>query len=377
MKNQESNQSPQTLINTTVKLKPQVGGWLIAYILFSIPGFLISCLVLVLVVVLTLGGLAAISSNNGKNQAPQDLLEYEYVDGNKDAKSKILVYNLEGPILSGGASASLSDLQANIYVDKINSDFKKIKADSSIKAVLFKTNTPGGEVIAAEEIADSINDLMLFKNQPKTVFYWDSVVASGGVFITVKSNNNYVVANPYGESGSIGVITRIPDLQGLYDKIGVKWRVYKSAVSKDYGSEARNPTDDENKFIQDGIDKTFNHFVDLVATGRNLDRNKVLSFANGYVFQNNESKNLGLIDELGTYSQSYKKLAEFSKLSENSYQVVSLKKQEDFWGNILPASAKTNLISNLLGVNFESAGNTLEKFNPKSNMYLLDPRFLN
>jgi len=356
---------------TTIKLKPQAGGWLFAYIILSLPGFILSIMVLVLIVILTLGGLAA-ASTASKTTQEVDSLEYEFVDGNKNSKNKILSYDMNGSILSGGAGVTMSELQSNIYNDKINADFKKIKEDNNIKAVLFKMDTPGGEVVAAEEIGDSINDLVLAKNQPKSVFYWGNVVASGGVFITTKVKNNYVVASPYGESGSIGVITRIPDLQGLYDKIGVKWRVYKSAVSKDYGSEARDPTQDENAFIQAQIDKTYNHFVDIVSTGRNIDRDKVLSFANGFVYQNEESKNLGLLDELGSYSQSYRKLAQFSKLNENDYQVVKLKKKSDFITDLLGQNAKASIVSSFLGVDASS----LNKLNLKGNMYLYDPRFV-
>lgn len=356
--------------STTIKLKPQANGWLFAYIILSIPGFILSLLVLVLILILTLGGLAAAST--ASKSAEEDSLQYEFVDGNKNSKNKILSYDMNGSILSGGAGATLTELQSNIFTDKINADFKKVKEDNSIKAVLFKMETPGGEVTAAEEIGDSINDLMLAKNQPKSVFYWGNVVASGGVFITAKVKNNYIVASPYGESGSIGVITRIPDLQGLYDKIGVKWRVYKSAINKDYGSEARDPTQDENNFIQAQIDKTYNHFVDIVSTGRNIDRAKVLSFANGYVYQNDESKNLGLIDELGSFSQSYRKLAQFSKINENDYQVVKLKKKTDFITDLLGQNAKASIVSSFLGVDTSS----LNKLNLKGNMYLYDPRFV-
>jgi protease-4 len=357
---------------TTIKLKPQAGGWLFAYIILSLPGFVLSMLVLILITILTLGGLAAASTASQNAQDP-DALQYEFVDGNKDSKNKILSYEMNGSILNGGSGVALSELQANIYTDKINADFKKIKEDDTIKAVLFDMDTPGGEVTAAEEIGDSINDLLLAKNQPKSVFYWGNVVASGGVFVTVKAKDNYVVASPYGESGSIGVITRIPDLQGLYDKIGVRWRVYKSAESKDYGSEARDPTQVENDFIQSQIDRTYNRFVDLVASGRKLDREKVLSFANGFVYPNQESKNLGLVDEIGSFTQSYQKLAQFSKINENDYQVVRLVKETDFLSDLFGQNIKAGIVSSLLGVDTSS----LNKLNLKGTTYLFDPRFVN
>jgi protease-4 len=359
---------------STVTVKPKLGGWLIAYIILSIPGFFLSLISLFVIFILVIGGLSAASSIDKASQTNKDSLEYEFVDGNKNSGNKLLIYNLKGTIQSGGDGVTLSELQSNIFQDQINKDFKKIKEDSSVKAVLFSMDTPGGEVTAAEEIGDSINDLMQAKNQPKTVFYWGNTVASGGVYITSKSQNNYVVASPYGESGSIGVITRVPDLQGLYDKIGVKWRVYKSAPSKDYGSEARDPSNDENLFIQAQIDKAYNKFVDYVANGRKIDRNKVLSFANGFVYDNQESQKLGLVDELGNLNQAYNKLAKESSLKENDYQVVSLKKKTDLFQDFLSPSAKTNLVGALLGVD-TSGLNKQAKLT--GNMYFFDPRYLN
>ncbi len=359
---------------STITVKPKLGGWLIAYIILSLPGFFISLISLIVIFILVLGGMAAASSIDKTTKAPLDSLEYEYVDGNKDSKNKLLIYDLKGTIQSGGDGVSLSELQSNIYQDQITKDFKKIKEDRDVKAVLFNMDTPGGEVTAAEEIGDSINDLMVAKNQPKTVFYWDKVVASGGVYITAKSKNNYVVANPYGESGSIGVIIRVPDLQGLYDKIGVKWRIYKSAPSKDYGSEARDPSADENNFIQAQVDKAYNKFVDYVANGRKIDRNKVLSFANGFVYDNQESKNLGLVDEIGNLSRASSKLAQESQLKENDYQIVTLKKKTDFFQDIFSPSAKANLLGSMLGVDTSSIN---QQAKLKGNIYLFDPRYLN
>jgi len=370
--NNSTNQSSETV--TTVKLKPQIGGWLFTYIVLSLPGFVLSTITLIVIILIVIGSMAAVNSaEKSSKQANSTDLEYEYIDGNKNSNNKILVYDLKGTIYSGGDGATLQDLQSNMYVNKIQSDFKKIKDDNSVKAVIYKMNTPGGEVLAAEEIGDAVNDLNLNKNQTKPVFYWDSIVASGGVYITAKTTNNYVIANPYGESGSIGVITKIPDLQGLYDKIGVKWRVYKSAPNKDYGSEARNPTEDENKFIQSQIDKTFNRFVDLVSSGRKIERNKVLEFANGFIFQNDESQKLGLVDELGPISNAYNKVAEQAKLNNNDYQIVTIKKKSDFIQELFSPSAKTNLVGALLGVDTSS----LNKQNKLTGTtYLFDPRYL-
>ena len=369
-----STNSQNMANETIVTVKPKLGGWLIAYIILSIPGFFLSLISLVVIFILVIGGLAAASSIDKASQTPQDSLEYEFVDGNPNSSNKLVIYNLKGVIQSGGDGLTLSELQSNIFQNQVNKDFKKIKEDNSIKAVLFNMDTPGGEVIAAEEIGDSINSLMQAKNQPKTVFYWGNTVASGGVYITVKAQNNYVVASPYGESGSIGVITRVPDLQGLYDKIGVKWRIYKSAPNKDYGSEARDPSSDENNFIQNQVDKAFNKFVDYVANGRKIERDKVLSFANGFVYDNQESQKLGLIDELGNLGMAYNKLAKESGLKENDYQVVSIKKKTDLFQDFLSPSIKTNLVGAILGVDTSELN---RKVKLTGNMYFFDPRYLN
>ncbi|GAB4147402.1 MAG: hypothetical protein OHK0017_09080 [Patescibacteria group bacterium] len=363
-----------------VTLKPKLTPWFVAYIIFSIPGFIVSLLTMALVSVLLLGTLAAIGSADEEVTANQVVYESypgyaKYTASELVQPSKVLVYEMNGTILSGGDDASASDLRSNIYLSKVLKDFQEIKQDTSVKAVVFKMNTPGGEVAAAEQIGDAINSLMKAKNQKQTVFYWDEIVASGGVYITVKSNNNYIVANQYGQSGSIGVIIRLLDLQGLYDKIGVKYRVYKSSESKDYGAEDRNPTVDENKFIQSQVDDAYNRFIDLVSTGRKIDRSEVVKFANGFVYDNDRSKDLKLLDKLGSIDDAVAQAANNNGLKEGDYVVVKMQAKKDAWEELFGPEAKSNLVQKVLGVDLGSV-TTADKLK-SSQIYLLDPAYIN
>ncbi len=225
-----------------------------------------------------------------------------------DAHSKIAVIEVDGIITSHDA-----DPAGNNMVDVIKAQLGRAKDDSRVKAVILKVDSPGGEVMAS----DQINKLFAkFQNGPDgkpVVCSMGSLAASGGYYISAPSR--WIVADDLTLTASIGVIMEGLNYRGLMDKIGVAPDVYKSGKFKDMLSGMRETNEippEEHAMVQKLIDDTYQKFKGVVRDGRNAahkingNEGKALapdweSYADGRVVSGEQALKIGLVDELGDF----------------------------------------------------------------------------
>jgi protease-4 len=125
-----------------------------------------------------------------------------------------------------------------------------------------------------------------------------SVAASGGYYISAPASLIY--ANPGTITGSIGVLMKLSNIEGLMGKIGMKSFTLKTGKFKDSGSPFRAMTPAERAILQGVIDSTHLQFVKAVAVGRKLPVATVAAIADGRILSGEQAKELQLIDRLGT-----------------------------------------------------------------------------
>jgi len=110
--------------------------------------------------------------------------------------------------------------------------------------------------------------------------------------------------------GSIGVITEIPNVEGLLDKLGVEFTVLTAGELKDTGSPYRALTSTETVLIQQEVDNAYEEFISIVAEGRDMPEDEVRELATGWAYSAREGVDLGLVDTLGTYNDAVDRAAE-------------------------------------------------------------------
>jgi protease-4 len=170
-----------------------------------------------------------------------------------------------------------------------------LRKDDKVKAVVVRIDSPGGVVGPSQEIHAEIKKLAVKK---KVVVSMGSVAASGGYYIAVAGSR--ILANPGTITGSIGVLMKFSNLEGLMGKIGMKAFTLKTGRFKDVGSPARPMTDQEKAMLQGVIDNTHAQFVRAVAEGRKIPEAKVREIADGRIFTGEQALGLKLVDKLGT-----------------------------------------------------------------------------
>ena len=251
-----------------------------------------------------------------------------------DSSNSVGVIRIEGVIVGGESYGGM--FGAATGSDTIIRQLHDAQKDPDLKVILIRINSPGGSAPAAQEIGVELEKLK--KSGKKVVVSMGDMAASGGYWIAALSD--YIIANPATMTGSIGVIMEMSNMEKLYEKIGYDSIVIKSGPYKDIGSSDRPMTDKERQILQGMVDDIFGQFVDVVAKGRHMDRNKVLALATGEIFTGRQAKKVGLVDELGSYYDALDKAAEMGGLGDD-YEVKELN-EESPWDYLMSASTSVS-----------------------------------
>jgi len=201
-------------------------------------------------------------------------------------------------------------------------DFKR---NPNIKAIVLRINSPGGTVGASQEIHKEILRTAEFK---PIIASMGDVAASGGYYTAVAAQQ--IVANPGTITGSIGVILKFNNLQEIMEKIGYKAEVIKSGELKDIGSMSRAMTPSERDLLQALIDNVHNQFIEAVIEGRNLSREDVVRVADGRIFSGEQAQQLGLVDQLGNFTDAILLAAEKGGLDSSEPPHLIYPKEKEF-----------------------------------------------
>ncbi len=244
-------------------------------------------------------------------------LEEAVLEDNKSS-DKIAVITVNG-IISG-----TSDEAGNTMVDLIKAQLDRAGDDKSVKAVILKVDSPGGEVMASDEINKAIVDFETDSTSDKdsdhkgkpVICSMGTLAASGGYYISAPCR--WIEANELTLTGSIGVIMHGINYRGLMDKLGVAPMTFKSGKFKDMLSPDRSPSEipeEEHAMVQALIDETYGKFKSVVSDGRaaahelNKKEGRPLAanwadFADGRVLSGSQALKLGFVDELGDFDDA-------------------------------------------------------------------------
>ena len=275
--------------------------------------FLVGCLLLggFLVVMLAIG-------SSGMSMSTNDGSSYdEVILRNNHSDNKIAVIDLSGLIASFSVDASGHNM-----IESLRHQFEWANNDDDVKAILFRINSPGGEVLASDKIADIVRE-----SKKPVISVMGALAASGGYYVAAPSD--WIVAHELTITGSIGVIMSGYSIRNLMDKVGVQPIVFKSGKHKDMlslGKREEDITPEERKIVQDMIDETFERFKKIVQEGRDMDNRDTEdgesleedweSFADGRILSGNMALAQGFVDELGDLDTGYERALSLKGISD-------------------------------------------------------------
>jgi protease-4 len=301
-------------------------GWMVFSIILLVLLFL--C---VLVMFSQFAGGASGSRSVGGSRVVGPRLDETVLEDNS-AATKIAVIDVNGVITDSPEST-----EGYSMVDVIKAQLDRAQEDNRVKAVILRVDSPGGEVLASDEISDAIKFFQTGKksNGSKSengsgkpvIVSMGNLAASGGYYISAPCR--YIVANKMTITGSIGVIMHGFNYRGLLDKVGVRPEVYKSGKFKDMMSPTREPgevNDEERDMVQRLISEIYSDFKEVVETGRKdaHQKNQLAGhaladnwtdYADGRVLSGTEAEKLGFVDEVGNFQTAIARAKSFGGIS--------------------------------------------------------------
>ena len=256
------------------------------------------------------------NEDNDEYSFPDSVSIYDYLSTiekeEETSKNKIAVINVEGAIMTGEAAYGVAGS------DTIVKNIQSATKDKSVKAMVLRVNSPGGDVWASELITNALNE---FKETDRPIISsMGDIAASGGVWVT--TNSDEIWAEEDTLTGSIGVYGIVPTLDGIYDWAGIKVDGVSSTKAGEWDEREAMPENITN-LIQSSIDRTYNKFVSKVAENRGMLYEDVLPIAGGRIWAGYKALELGLVDKIGDLEDALKsaaKLAEIEDFTVKTYR---------------------------------------------------------
>lgn len=230
---------------------------------------------------------------------------------------------------------------------------KALKAaaeDESIKAIVLRVDSPGGDGMASDYVAEMVRK---YKDKKPIIVSQGSYAASGGYWLSMDGDK--IITSPFTLTGSIGVISARAYDKGLQDSLNIHTAVIKRGKYSDLesswmlpiipiGLPIRNYTPEERKQIDETIMDYYKDFVTKVSVGRKMTYDEVHSLAQGRVWTGDDAKRNKLADEIGTlYSaiEAAKAEAKISKDEDVEIWEYPEQKLMDFKNLFMPKSLIT------------------------------------
>tara|TARA_B100001109_G_scaffold47543_1_gene38385 strand:+ start:1846 stop:3690 length:1845 start_codon:yes stop_codon:yes gene_type:complete len=262
------------------------------------------------------------NADEDPNSLPDSISIYDYLSTIEDkengieSNNLIAVVNVEGTIVTGEASFNVAGS------DTIVKNIRNAIKDDSVKALVLRVNSPGGDVWASELITNALNE---FKSSGRPIITsMGDIAASGGVWVTTHSDE--IWAKPETLTGSIGVYGIVPTLDGIYEWAGIQVDGTSSTQAGEWDERLPMP-EYVTKSIQASIDNTYEKFVNKVAENRQMPYKEILSIAGGRIWSGEKALQLGLVDKIGGLNEAIESAAVLAGLDD--FKTISYSKEMD------------------------------------------------
>ncbi|MBP9669585.1 MAG: S49 family peptidase [Candidatus Pacebacteria bacterium] len=228
-----------------------------------------------------------------------DARSFPYSPWFSDGACNVAVVPLSGDILFGNPYAALAptDETTGTALPYTDADFvvsvlRNAEQDPNVAAVMLQVDSYGGTPVASEVILDAMNEL----TKPSVALIRE--VGTSGAYMAAMGADT-IIASPFSDVGSIGITSSYLQASGQNEREGLEFVSLSSGKFKDSGNPNKPLTAEERALFERSMATWHEHFVDLVATSRKMDREKVVRLADGSALPGALALEEGLVDMLG------------------------------------------------------------------------------
>lgn len=215
-----------------------------------------------------------------------------------DGRNRIALVVGEGDIVRGSRADAMGadeGFSSGAFIRMIRS----VASDSSIKGVILRIDSPGGDAFASDEM---LREIQLLRDKKPMVISMSDAAASGGYYVAMTGDP--ILAYPNTITGSIGVFFGKINLRGLYDKLGIHKEILTRGRNAAIDSDYVPLTPEARAKLRRELEEFYSRFVDKVAHSRKRKYEEVEPLAQGRVWLGSQARERGLVDELGGFDQA-------------------------------------------------------------------------
>ena len=214
-------------------------------------------------------------------------------------RNGIAIIHIDASITGGESNDMPFGLGRSAGARTIIQALEVARVRSDVKAVVLRVDSPGGDATASDLIARAVRKLAEVK--PVIASFGD-IAASGGYYVAADART--IFAEPTTLTGSIGVFSMSFSFEQLMAGLGIHASVVERGELASSGSSYFTPDDRTRALIAKGVDDAYDMFLDVVTTGRKMERDKLIGLAEGRIWSGADAKKNGLVDELGGLSDA-------------------------------------------------------------------------
>lgn len=226
----------------------------------------------------------------------------------------IAVVSLEGAIVMGESQTPPVELPIPIVGGRNAGDVTLVRhlrmAEQldNLGALVFYVNSGGGSALSSDLIAREVE--RIGKKVP-VVAYMGDVAASGGYYVSAPAQ--HIMTQPATITGSIGVVSAIPIIKGLFSKLKINIHEFERGKAAGLYSGI-DLNENERQKIMDGIYDVYKTFKWLVSTHRDIPYDQLDPICLGRVWTGRQAQGHRLVDSHGDFLDALAQAREMADL---------------------------------------------------------------
>ncbi len=266
----------------------------------------------------------------------QNYIRYLEMNRQKPVREKIAIVYASGDITMGKGTGQ-------VFADEYASQFRQYRNDTTVKAVVLRIESPGGDPMAAGIIT---REIQLTAMEKPVIVSMGDVAASGGYWIASAATR--ILVQPSSMTGSIGVYSIFFNGEKtLSDILEICNETVDTHPYSHFNSLYHRKSEQELQIVREQIESVYERFVETVASNRHMDRQVVENLAEGRIWSGKEALTNGLADQQGGLSDALRVAAGMAGIAD--YRLVTYPKPFRIIDMIKLHARKTTLsVENLI-----------------------------
>ena len=224
------------------------------------------------------------------------------------------VITIAGEIVDGkrGPGVAAGDTVSKLLLDGL--------AKKTLKALVVRVDSPGGSVLASEQIRQAI--LEAKRQGLPIVVSMGGLAASGGYWVSTPAD--VIFAEPNTITGSIGIFGIIPTFENTLSKIGLSADGTPTTPLSGQPDIYRGTSPELDRVVQSSIENGYRQFIARVSESRKLTPARVNEIGQGRVWDGGTARQIGLVDRFGTIDDAIAEAAKRAKVDPAKARAVYL-----------------------------------------------------